>query len=74
MNASDYGDGKKQVDNSLSAAFLQTLAHEWMHVQQSLPARAFVPEFVLDNEAEAMGEKHWQEFLNQRNRLKGRNG
>jgi hypothetical protein len=35
INANQYGDCKTPVDQFLASDFLQTIAHEWQHVQQS---------------------------------------
>ena len=35
INANLYGDCKTPVDPFLTSDFLQTIAHEWQHVQQS---------------------------------------
>jgi hypothetical protein len=35
MQANLYGDGSKQVDPLMASEFIQTLAHELLHVQQS---------------------------------------
>jgi hypothetical protein len=36
INSDLYGDCKTPVDQNVTSEFIQTIAHEWQHVQQSL--------------------------------------
>lgn len=69
INANLYGDCKTPVDEFVTSDFLQTIAHEWQHVQQSAFEKMLTHgplHSQLDTNAERIAEKIRNEFARRR--------
>ncbi len=69
INANLYGDCKTPVDEFVVSEFLQTIAHEWQHVQQSAFEKMLTHGPLhrqLDTNAELIAEKVRNEFVRRR--------
>ncbi len=69
INANLYGDCKTPVSEFLFAEFLQTIAHEWQHVQQGLGERLLTRGPLheqIDRNAEIIAGKVRNEFARRR--------
>ena len=69
INEDLYGDCKTPVDELVASGFLETIAHEWQHVQQSAFEKMLTHGPLhqqLDTNAIIIGEKVWNEFARRR--------
>ncbi|WP_169417690.1 hypothetical protein [Ramlibacter agri] len=69
INANLYGDCKTPVDPFLTSEFLQTVAHEWLHVQQSTFEKALTHgplHSQIDSNAEIIAANVLKEFQRRR--------
>jgi len=69
INANLYGDCKTPVDSFLTSEFLQTIAHEWLHVQQSILEKALTHGPLheqIDRNAEIIAGQVLKEFQRRR--------
>lgn len=70
INGTKYGDCETPVDPLGSSDFLQTIAHEWQHVQQNSFEKLITHGPLhdqIDANAEIIGNQLWREFERRRN-------
>jgi RHS repeat-associated protein len=70
INANLYGDCKTPVIEMLYPEFLQTIAHEWLHVQQSAFEKMLTHGELhqqIDKNAELISMQIWEDFSQLRN-------